>query len=89
MKKDMKEKIIKRLKIAEGQICGLRRLVEEERYCIDTINQFLAARQALSKIEDLILENHLSTCVVDQMRSGKEKQAIEEILSVYKVSKKK
>jgi DNA-binding FrmR family transcriptional regulator len=89
MKKDMKEKILRRLKIAEGQICGLRRLVEEEKYCIDTINQFLATRQALSKIEDIILENHLSTCVVDQMRSGKEKQAIEEIMSVYKVSKKK
>jgi len=89
MKKDMKEQILRRLKIAEGQLCALRRLVEEERYCIDTINQFLAVRQALSKIEDIILKNHLSTCVVDQIKSGKKKQAIEEIMSIYKVSKKK
>jgi len=89
MKKDIKENTLKRLKIIEGQVRGLQKLIEEEKYCIDTINQFLAVRQALSRVEDLILESHLSTCVIDQMKSGKEKKAIEEILSVYKLSKKK
>lgn len=89
MKKEIKNKAAPRLKIIEGQIRGLQRMVQEEKYCIDIINQSLAVKEALSGVEDLILENHLSTCAFEQMRSGKEKKAINEILSVYKLSKKK
>lgn len=80
---------LRRLKILEGQVRGLQRMVEDEEYCVDIINQSLAIKQALSGVEDLLLENHLSTHVIEQMKAGKEKKAIEEILSVYKVSKKK
>ena len=86
---DIKRKAIRRLKIIEGQVRGFQRMVEEEKYCIDIINQSLAIKEALSSVEDLILENHLSTHVVEQMKSGKEAKAIKEILSVYKMSKKK
>ena len=89
MKQGIKKKAIRRLKIVEGQVRGLQRMVEEEKYCIDIINQSLAIKEALSGVEDLILENHLSTHVVEQMKSGKEAKAIKEILSVYKMSKKK
>jgi len=89
MKQDIKKKAVRRLKIVEGQVRGLQRMVEEEKYCIDIINQSLAIREALSSVEDLILENHLSTHVVEQMKSGREAKAIREILSVYKVSKRK
>ena len=64
-------------------------MVEEEKYCIDIINQSLAVKEALSGVEDLILENHLSTHVIEQIKSGKEAKATKEILSVYKLSKKK
>lgn len=89
MKQDIKKKAVRRLKIVEGQVRGLQRMVQEEKYCIDIINQSLAIKEALSGVEDLILENHLSTHVVEQMKSGKEAKAIKEILSVYKMSKKK
>ena len=89
MKQDIKKKAVRRLKIVEGQVRGLQRMVQEEKYCIDIINQSLAIKEALSSVEDLILENHLSTHVVEQMKSGKEAKAIREILSVYKMSKKK
>lgn len=89
MKQDIKKKAIRRLKIVEGQVRGFQRMVQEEKYCIDIINQSSAIKEALSSVEDLILENHLSTHVVEQMKSGKEAKAIKEILSVYKVSKKK
>lgn len=89
MKQNIKKKAIRRLKIVEGQVRGLQRMVQEEKYCIDIINQSLAIKEALSSVEDLILENHLSTHVVEQMKSGKEAKAIKEILSVYKLSKKK
>jgi len=89
MKQDIKKKAMHRLKIAEGQVRGLQRMVEQEKYCIDIINQSLAVKEALSGVEDLILKNHLSTHVVEQMKSGKQAKAINEILSVYKLSKKK
>lgn len=89
MNKAIKKRAIHRLKIVEGQIRGLQRMVEKEEYCVDIINQSLAVKQALSGVEDLILENHLSTHVVEQIKSGRESTAIKEILSVYKLSKKK
>jgi CsoR family transcriptional regulator, copper-sensing transcriptional repressor len=85
----IKKRAIKRLKILEGQIRGLQKMVEAEDYCIDIITQSQAAKQALSGVEDLVLENHLSTHVIDQMKSGKSQQAVEEIMKVYKVSKRK
>ena len=64
-------------------------MVESEQYCIDIITQSLAVKEALSGVEDLILENHLATHVVEQMKSGKGSRAAKEILAVYKLSKKK
>ncbi|MDP3947438.1 MAG: metal-sensing transcriptional repressor [bacterium] len=89
MKKEIKEKAMRRLKILEGQIHGLGRMVEKDEYCIDILQQSSAAKQALSSIEDLILENHLSTHVINQIKTGKEIKAAKEILAIYKLSKKK
>lgn len=89
MKKEIKKKLTRRLKIIEGQIRGLQKMVDEDTYCIDVITQTSAVRQALSSVEDVMLGNHLSTHVVEQMKSGKHKLATDEILSVYKLSKKK
>ncbi len=83
------QKILRRLKTIEGQIKGLQNMVVKEEYCIDIINQSLAAKNALSNIEDLILENHLATHVIKQIKSGEESKSIREILSIYKLSKKK
>lgn len=89
MNKSIQQKALRRLKILEGQIRGLYRMVEAEKYCIDIITQSSAIKEALSGIEDLILENHLSTHVIHQMKSGQSGKAIKEILKVYKRSKKK
>lgn len=89
MKKEIKNKAIRRLKIIEGQIRGLQHMVDKDVYCVDVINQSLAIKEALSGVEDLLLENHLATHAAEQMKSGKKKKAIKEILSLYKLSKKK
>lgn len=70
MRKEIKRKLIRRLKILEGQIRGLQKMIDKEAYCIDILQQSSAAKQALSSIEDLILENHLSTHVIEQIKSG-------------------
>lgn len=89
MKHETKQKAITRLKRIEGQVRGLQRMLEAEEYCVDIINQSLAIKSALSAVEDLILENHLSTHVIEQMKSGSQDKAVKEILNVYKLSKKK
>ena len=89
MKKEIKKRAMRRLKVLEGQIRGLQRMVDKEEYCIDILQQSSAAKNALSGIEDLILENHLSTHVIEQIKSGNTKKPKEEIIQIYKLSKKK
>lgn len=81
-------KIIRRLKLIEGQIRGLQKMIESGTYCIDIITQTSAAKQGLSNVEDLLLENHLGTCVINQIKEGKTEKARKEILTVYKLKRK-
>ena len=88
MKEETKKKALKRLKIIEGQERGLQEMVTTEKYCIDIITQTSAVRKALSGVEDLILENHLSTHVIHQMKHGHTEKPIKEILKIYKLKSK-
>lgn len=83
-----KQKLIQRLKILEGQMRGLQKLIDEDVYCIDIITQTSAVKQGLSNLEDLLLEGHLGHCVVDQIKKGQTGKATEEILKVYKLKRK-
>ncbi|MEK7576326.1 MAG: metal-sensitive transcriptional regulator [Patescibacteria group bacterium] len=89
MKPVVKKGVMRRLKIVEGQVRGLQKMIEADKYCIDVLHQTLAVKQALSGVEDVILENHLATHVVEQIKSGKESQSTKEIMELYKLSKKK
>ena len=89
MNKDIKKRALRRLKILEGQVRGLQKMVEKEEYCIDILQQSSAIKSALSGVEDLILENHLSTHTIEQIKSGNIQKPKEEILKIYKLSKKK
>lgn len=83
-----KLKIVRRLKILEGQVRGLQEMVEKDTYCIDVITQTSAVKQGLSNVEDLLLENHLGGCILSQIKSGQTSKAKEEILKVYKLKRK-
>ena len=83
-----KKKLVQRLKIIEGQVRGLQGMLEKDAYCIDVITQTSAVKQALSNIEDVLMENHLATCVVKQINQGKEQKAKAEILKVYRLKRK-
>lgn len=89
MNEKKKKSILHRLKILEGQVRGLQRQVESDTYCIDVLTQTAAVKEALSRIEDIILENHLSSCVINQIEAGKSSQPIQEVLAVYQLAKKK
>ncbi|TRZ52291.1 metal-sensitive transcriptional regulator [bacterium] len=83
-----KQKLMRRLKIIEGQVRGLQEMLEKDAYCIDIITQTSAVKQALSGVEDALMENHLGTCLVHQIKNGKEKAATGEILKVYRLKRK-
>ena len=83
-----KKKVIRRLKLIEGQVRGLQRMIESNAYCIDVMTQTSAVKQALSNVEDLLLESHLVHCVARQMTTGQSQKAKDEILKVYKLKRK-
>jgi len=85
----IKKSALRRLKIIEGQVRGLHKMVAQEKYCLDIISQTLAVKQALSGVEDLIFKNHLLTHVSHQFKSGQQARAASEILAVFKLAKKK
>ncbi|BCX15739.1 MAG: hypothetical protein KatS3mg097_631 [Candidatus Parcubacteria bacterium] len=88
MDEKIKKKALRRLNIAKGQIDGLKKMIEKEKYCIDILIQSMAIKQALSGIEDLILENHFRIHAPKQFRNKKE-VAIKELLRIYKLAKRK
>ena len=83
-----KSRILRRLSIIEGQVRGLQEMIEKGVYCIDIITQTSAAKNALSSIEDAIMENHLNSCVIPQIKEGKGAKATKEILEVYRLKRK-
>lgn len=85
---DKKQKLIRRLKILEGQVRGLQNMIEKDTYCIDVITQTSAVKQGLSNVEDMLMESHLGHCVVNQIKSGETEKARGEILKVYKLKRK-
>jgi len=88
MKRAIKKKVVRRLKILEGQVRGLQKMIDKNIYCIDVITQTSAIKQGLSNVENLLLENHLGSCVLRQMTSGQTGKAKNEILKVYKLKRK-
>ncbi|MDX2266186.1 MAG: metal-sensitive transcriptional regulator [Hyphomicrobiales bacterium] len=70
MDQEIKQKCLARLSRIEGQVRGLARMIDEDRYCIDIITQISAARAALGKVEEELLRNHVSHCVEHAIASG-------------------
>lgn len=87
MKTEAKRQVLNRLSRIEGQVRGLKRMVEEDTYCVDVITQTSAVKRALSGVEDQLLESHLGTCVIGQMKKGQEGKATKEILKVYSLKR--
>jgi DNA-binding FrmR family transcriptional regulator len=86
MAEEHRQGIINRLKSIEGHVRGVQRMVEEDAYCIDIMNQNLAVQRALEKVNGLILERHLQTCVTTAIQGddpAERERVISEIMSVF------
>jgi DNA-binding FrmR family transcriptional regulator len=85
MRKDIKTSCQKRLSRIEGQVRGLSKMVEDDRYCIDIITQISAVRAALRRLEEEVLRDHVAHCVEHAISSGDkvdQRQKISELMDV-------
>ncbi len=88
---DQKREMITRLKSIEGHVRGVQRMVDEDSYCIDVIKQVMAVQRALDKVNSLILDNHLNTCVTTAIRGDDpddRQRVIGELLGIFETSRK-
>jgi len=83
MKESVRREALKRLNYIEGHLQGVRRMIEEDKYCPEILKQTYAIRRAIEKMEALILDGHLRTCVVEGIREGREDQVVEELMDLY------
>ena len=81
-----KQDVLKRLNYIEGHLNGIRKMVEEDKYCVDVLRQTYAVRKAIEKLEAIILENHLYTCVPEGINSGKTETIIDELVQLYNLA---
>ena len=79
-----KQSVINRLKRVEGQVRGIQRMVEEDRYCVDVLVQISAINAALKKVGFSITERHMKHCINHAINNGEGESAIEELLEVMK-----
>ena len=85
MAKDSKSANLKRLSRIEGQVRGLARMVEDDRYCIDVVTQISAVRAALRRVEEEVLRDHVAHCVEHAITSGNkgdQRKKIAELMDV-------
>jgi DNA-binding FrmR family transcriptional regulator len=80
--------VLKRLNYIDGHLNGVRRMIEEDKYCPEILKQSFAVRRAIEKLEALILQGHLHTCVADGIRDGREDQVITELMELYDLANK-
>jgi DNA-binding FrmR family transcriptional regulator len=85
MRKYIKASALKRLKRIEGQVRGLGRMVEDDRYCIDIVTQIAAVRAALRRAEEEILRDHVAHCVEGAIASGSQAQQRRKIAELMEV----
>lgn len=86
---DAKRDALKRLSYIDGHLSGIRRMVEEDKYCVDVLKQTFAVKRAIQKLESVLLEGHLHSCVIEGVKDGREDQVLGELLELYSLSDKR
>jgi DNA-binding FrmR family transcriptional regulator len=87
MRKSIKKKVLNRMNYLIGHLEGVKKMIENDKYCIDIILQNEAVISALKKVNEMILENHLHTCVTEAIKNKSEKERkkkIKELLDLFK-----
>jgi len=88
MASDAKSAALKRLNYIEGHLSGVRKMLEEDKYCVDILKQTYAVRRAIEKMEGVLLEGHLQSCAVEGIKGGREQEIIAELKDLYILANK-
>ena len=80
---EAKADALKRLSYIEGHLTGIRKMLEEDKYCVDVLKQTYAVRRAIEKMESILLEGHLHSCVVEGIKAGREDEVVGELTDLY------
>ena len=85
---ESKSEALKRLSYIEGHLSGIRRMLEEDKYCVDVLKQTYAVRRAIEKMESILLEGHLHSCVIEGIKTGREDQVLDELKDLFILANK-
>ena len=83
---EAKADALKRLSYIEGHLSGVRRMVEDDKYCVDILKQTFAVRRAIQKLESRLLQGHLHSCVIEGVKDGREDQILDELVELYSLA---
>ena len=83
-----KQEALNRLAYIEGHLRGIRKMVEEDQYCVDILKQTYAVQRAIDKFESVLLHGHLNTCVPEGMREGRDREVIKELEELFDLSQR-
>jgi DNA-binding FrmR family transcriptional regulator len=86
MEDTTRQDVLKRLNYIEGHLAGIRRMIQDDKYCPEVLKQTYAVRRAIEKMEAMMLDGHLHHCVVEGIRDGREEQVISELLELYEIA---
>ena len=87
LSEDEKKKLLVRLRRVNGQVEAVSRMIEDDEYCVDVLMQLSAATGALGKVGQIVLENHLKTCVQEAMTEGKKadrEEKLQELVDLFR-----
>lgn len=85
---EAKRDALKRLNYIEGHLVGVRKMVDEDKYCVDILKQTFAVRRAIQKLEARLLDGHLHSCVLTGIKDGRQEQVLGELLELYALSER-
>ena len=88
MLSESKTEALKRLSYIEGHLSGVRKMLEEDKYCVEVLKQTYAVRRAIEKMESILLEGHLHSCVVVGIKDGRDSEVLDELRDLYVLANK-
>ena len=80
--------VLKRLAYIEGHLKGIRKMVEEDQYCVDILKQTYAVKRAIDKLEGLLLKDHLEGCVRTGFQEGRDEAVLDELNELFELSRR-
>ncbi|MEX2236872.1 MAG: metal-sensitive transcriptional regulator [Dehalococcoidia bacterium] len=88
MKDKTRGDVLKRLNYIDGHLAGIRKMVSDDKYCVDVLKQTYAVRRAIEKVETMLLDGHLHSCLIEGIKEGRSDEVLGELVELYELNKR-